>query len=238
MLLDFARSHLGALSHARFKSFLQNDEAGLLRHVRAGSRVGICLPQGPACFTCVLATMARSCACPVNQTSPAADIEAELRSFACSAVIVQADEANDSVRRAAAALGIDVIELEPSDSTVGLFRLRGDGGKTSDSCRNSAAAPCLQDKEGVVLALHTSGTSSRKKVVAYTLQTLVIGAACIAASWKLSPDGEAARLESRAHVALLEGGGHAFPFQKAPRVLLSVFGVSVVVGQELPVCWC
>lgn len=37
------------------------------------------------------------------------------------------------------------------------------------------------------LQLHTSGTSGKKKVVPYTLNTLAVGAAVIAASWGLKP---------------------------------------------------
>lgn len=37
----------------------------------------------------------------------------------------------------------------------------------------------------IVLLLHTSGTSGNKKLVPYSLEALVVGVACIAASWNL-----------------------------------------------------
>ncbi len=37
------------------------------------------------------------------------------------------------------------------------------------------------------LLLHTSGTSGNKKLVPYTLDTIIIGAACIITSWDLQP---------------------------------------------------
>ena len=54
------------LTHARFKRWLEADEAGLSACVEPGWRVGLCLPQGPTAFTALLATMARACACPVR----------------------------------------------------------------------------------------------------------------------------------------------------------------------------
>eukprot|EP01041_Mallomonas_annulata_P009368 gene9368-19429_t len=38
-----------------------------------------------------------------------------------------------------------------------------------------------------VLLLHTSGTSGNKKLVPYTLETLLTGVACIISSWRLTP---------------------------------------------------
>ena len=38
------------------------------------------------------------------------------------------------------------------------------------------------------LVLHTSGTSGKKKIVPYTLRTIVVGSACITKSWMLTAD--------------------------------------------------
>lgn len=37
----------------------------------------------------------------------------------------------------------------------------------------------------IVLLLHTSGTSGNKKLVPYSLESLVVGVACIISSWRL-----------------------------------------------------
>ncbi len=54
--------------------------------------------------------------------------------------------------------------------------------------RAAAGSPLPSSPQDHVLVLFTSGTSGNKKIVPYTLETIVIGAVCVAASWCLSPD--------------------------------------------------
>ena len=51
----------------------------------------------------------------------------------------------------------------------------------------ASPAPSSSRGSRAVLLLHTSGTSGNKKLVPYTLDMVAVGAACIAASWGLSP---------------------------------------------------
>jgi acyl-CoA synthetase (AMP-forming)/AMP-acid ligase II len=44
------------------------------------------------------------------------------------------------------------------------------------------------DGSDIVLLLHTSGTSGKKKLVSYSIDKVIVGVACIISSWNLSPD--------------------------------------------------
>lgn len=99
--------------------------------------------------------------------------------------------------------GLIVIELIPSETTSGLFTLRL-AFSTSSTYTLTGFPPSIRDarlqstkekvklpplrKEDIGLVLHTSGTSGKKKVVPYSVETLVIGAALVIASWELKED--------------------------------------------------
>lgn len=109
---------------------------------------------------------------------------------------------NDHLRAAAASLRIPVLILVPSDTECGIFSLNNDysGHKTEALNRKQSStitpktftlsdAGIKQDEwtqpDQAALVLHTSGTSGKKKIVPYTLRTMVVGAACISKSWQL-----------------------------------------------------
>jgi acyl-CoA synthetase (AMP-forming)/AMP-acid ligase II len=182
--LKSANIESAPLSFRRFREFLERDEAGFLGCLTPGSRVGLCLPNGPALASMLVTTMGRACACPVRFESTSGEIEAELRSFRASAVVIKCGEDNSRVEAAAMALSIKVVTLEAFADAVGEFRLRPVEGASSVE---DAPLPAntFNRKDDVALVLHTSGTSGKKKVVPYRLETLLAGAVCIAASWEL-----------------------------------------------------
>jgi acyl-CoA synthetase (AMP-forming)/AMP-acid ligase II len=52
---------------------------------------------------------------------------------------------------------------------------------------NTSAGYCTYNHPEIVLLLHTSGTSGNKKLVPYSMDMIIIGVACIVASWNLQP---------------------------------------------------
>mgnify|MGYP006195335761 CR=1 FL=1 len=89
--------------------------------------------------------------------------------------------------KAAEALNIGVISITQTGFVTGLFHM---------SLVNPVSVPfdanAIEDiqqsgSKQTVLLLHTSGTSGTKKLVPYTLDTLLVGVGCIVSAWALTP---------------------------------------------------
>ena len=143
--------------------------------VRADDRVAIVLPNGPAmasAFACIAPWCA---AAPLNPAYKADEFDFYLSDLDAAALIVAAGD--DTVARdVAARRGTRVIELLPSD-TAGAFAL--------DIEPTATASP--PEAEAVALVLHTSGTTSRPKMVPLTQANLCASARNIAHTLALGP---------------------------------------------------
>jgi len=142
----------------------------------AGDRAAIVLPNGPEMATCFLAVASRFSAAPLNPAYKQSEYRFYLEDLAPKIVIV-ADGSDNPVRAAATELGIPVIEVKIADSAAaGLFTL----------CDGTADTPTpVPSSEALVL--HTSGTTSRPKVVPLTQENIVTSAGNISASLQLTP---------------------------------------------------
>ena len=147
--------------------------------VRGGDRVAIVLPNGPAmasAFACIAPWCA---AAPLNPAYKADEFDFYLSDLDATALIVAAGD--DTVARdVAARRGTRVIELVEADA-AGAFALdlRGEGEGEAE-----AATP---EAEAVALVLHTSGTTSRPKMVPLTQANLCASARNIAHTLALGP---------------------------------------------------
>jgi len=160
----------------------------------------------------VLCAISFGACCPINAQNTREEIVLELLALSAPVVIVAAqDDAGagasgggmtESLSDALAAAGIVVVELRQDTSTAGLFSIRlglksgAQQLQRQKSLREAPMAPKLvrtatrtmgRARHAWVLLLHTSGTSGKKKVVPYSLETLAVGSACVAASWGLGP---------------------------------------------------
>ncbi len=117
-----------------------------------------------------LAVASGAAAAPLNPAYKAEEFDFYLADLEAAAVIVQAGWASP-VREVAARRGIPVIELIPSlAAPAGTFDL--DGSANGSWVRGPAASGedpfSPADPADVVLILHTSGTTSRPKMVPLT----------------------------------------------------------------------
>ena len=123
-----------------------------------GDAVAIVLPNGPEMATAFLGVACAATAAPLNPAYRPDEFEFYLADLEARAVVVQAGDASP-VRDVAARLGLPLIELEPRpDGPAGDFRLRSD-------LRATPARPGPAQPDDVALVLHTSGTTSRPKIV-------------------------------------------------------------------------
>ena len=136
-------------------------------------RVAIVLPNGPEMAAAFLTIAQAAATAPLNPGYKAEEFEFYLADLEPKALVVQAGE--DSAACAVAGrLGIGIIELRSErDREAGLFTL-----ETAAPARPAEGGPAAGDD--VALLLHTSGTTSRPKLVPLTQQNLAASAEGIA----------------------------------------------------------
>ncbi len=159
---------------------LVDHSGGLLRElgIGRGDRVAIVLPNGPAMAASFLAIGCHAIAAPLNPAHRRAEFEFYLSDLMAKVLVVQRgtdSPAADAARR----LGIRVVELavDPAQP-AGTFRLEA----TADANRQPAAAEGPAQPDDTALMLHTSGTTSRPKIVPLSHRNLCASARNIAAT--------------------------------------------------------
>lgn len=126
-----------------------------------GDRVGIVLPNGPEMAVSFLTVSAGATSAPLNPTYGAREFEFYLSDLGAKAVIVQAGT-DSPVRGVANDLGIPTFELVPQPQVeAGVFTLEGE--RRPDPMHGG-----FTSTQDVALVLHTSGTTSRPKIVPLT----------------------------------------------------------------------
>ena len=139
-----------------------------------GDRVAIVLPNGPEMASAFLAVASYMSAAPLNPAYKKAEYAFYLEDLRPKLVIV-AEGSTNPVIDAAAELGIEVAEAcVAENSPAGSFTLFE---QTADAIPAS--------KEDEALVLHTSGTTSRPKVVPLLQKNILASARNIAASLQL-----------------------------------------------------
>ena len=129
--------------------------------VRRNNRVGILLPNSPATITTFIGVTSRATAAPLNPAYGAAEFEFYLADLNVKALVI--DSASDSVaRRVAKDHGIPVIDVAPL--AAGSARFSGSPGKRNEAVLARDAVQI----DDVALVLHTSGTTSKPKIVPLT----------------------------------------------------------------------
>jgi acyl-CoA synthetase (AMP-forming)/AMP-acid ligase II len=145
-----------------------------------GDRVGLVLPNCPEMATAFVALASACTAAPLNMAYRADEFEFYLSDIQAKALILAAG--SDSPARAVAAkLGIAVLELQAlPEEGAGCFSLSGAG------LGAQAAQPGPAHNGDVALILHTSGTTSRPKIVPLTHKNVCASARNIATTLQLT----------------------------------------------------
>lgn len=147
--------------------------------VGRGDCVAIVLPNGPEMAVAFISVAAGATSAPLNPAYQASEFDFFLSDLNAKALIVQAGM-NSPVVDVAQALGVQVIELSPVvEAEAGMFRLEG-GQPARPACSGFA------EPDDVALVLHTSGTTSRPKIVPLTHLNICTSAHNIQATLKLA----------------------------------------------------
>jgi acyl-CoA synthetase (AMP-forming)/AMP-acid ligase II/thioesterase domain-containing protein/acyl carrier protein len=154
------------LSYAELARILEQN----LRALRGAGfgmqdRIAVVLPPGPELAVALLSTMIGGVAAPLNPKFSAQEFDFYLTDLGASALLLQAGMDSPS-RNVARAVGIPVIYMYPDAAGgAGLFRLHV-------PVIRPPSADTLPGPDHTALLLHTSGTTSRPKLVPLTQANL------------------------------------------------------------------
>ena len=140
-------------------------------------RVAIVLPNGAEMAAAFVAVAACCTSAPLNPSYRADEFEFYLNDLNAKALIVEKGSASPAVA-VAEKLGVSIVYILPTPSQgAGSFAL-----DTSSRQAATAALPGMAHADDVALVLHTSGTTSRPKIVPLTHRNVCASAQHIAHS--------------------------------------------------------
>jgi acyl-CoA synthetase (AMP-forming)/AMP-acid ligase II len=143
-------------------------------------RAAIVLPNGPEMAAAFLCVASHAACAPLNPNYKAEEFEFYLSDLSAKLLIVEKDSTSPSIE-VAQKLGVKIVTLAPEpERGAGSFTLSGE----------PDLAPAAQGKPGaedVALVLHTSGTTSRPKIVPLSQRNLCASGWNITQTLKLTP---------------------------------------------------
>lgn len=151
--------------------------------VGRNDRVGIVLHNGPEMATCFLACASGTTSAPLNPGYRADEFEFYLSDLGAKALIVERGSTSPAVE-VARKLGVRIVELTVAeDAPAGSFSLAAhDGGGGTPTAHGGYSRP-----QDVGMVLHTSGTTSRPKIVPLSVGNLCASASNIRATLQFTP---------------------------------------------------
>ena len=200
------------LSHGDLRGFAA-EVTGQLNGFGLGrnDRVAIVLPNGPEMAAAFVAIAAGATTAPLNPAYRAEEFEFYLSDLNAKGIVLEAGYDGPALA-VAEKLGVPVIRLTPrSDGPAGLFDLAAKPGATPKS-------PGPAEPADIALVLHTSGTTSRPKIVPLAQTNVAASARHIGATLALGPNDRCLNVMPLFHIhgliaavlSSLAGGGAVF----------------------------
>lgn len=144
-------------------------------------RVALVLPNGAEMAASFVTVAACCTSAPLNPSYRADEFEFYLNDLNAKALVVEAGSSSASIE-VARKLGVSVLVLHPTPAKgAGSFML-----DTSSRTAAAASQPGPAQADDVALVLHTSGTTSRPKIVPLTQRNVCASAQHIAASTRFT----------------------------------------------------
>jgi oxalate---CoA ligase len=146
--------------------------------IRRDDAVAVVLPNGPEMATAFLSVCTAGVCAPLNPQYTADEFEFYFSDLPAKALLISG-LAESPARDVARRLGLPIIELEwNASSAAGTFNVVGDAA-------GDTMFPELPEADNVALVLHTSGTTSRPKIVPLTHANLAASASNVATTLEL-----------------------------------------------------
>jgi acyl-CoA synthetase (AMP-forming)/AMP-acid ligase II len=203
------------LDHAGLATLIERTVARLNRlGIGRNDRVAIVLPTGPEMAAAFLATAAGATAAPLNPAYRAEELEFYLGDLRAKALIV-AEGDDGPAAMVARRCGARVLRLRIlPGAAAGVFTLEPEA--EADGAGSAARGPAEPDDTALVL--HTSGTTSRPKIVPLSQANLAASARHIISALALTPEDRCLSIMPLFHIhglmaatlAALGAGGSLF----------------------------
>lgn len=159
-----------------------------------GDRLALVLPNGPEMATAFLAISSVCTCAPLNPACKLEDFRSSMQALHVRALVTNPGS-DHPARRAAAELGIPVIDLLPDADQAGIFLLASDL-----PMKRSVDMPALAGVDDVALVLQTSGTTSTPKIVPLTHRNIYYSVQNIARAYDLTPSDRCLNMMPLFHV--------------------------------------
>ena len=171
-----------AIHYSALRALVQRTLADLnALGIGRNDRLAIVLANGPEMATCFISAACGVATAPLNPAYRADEFEFYLSDLNARALVVEHDSSSPAIA-VAQKLGLRILDLVPG-AAAGDFTLRArDGGASTPSANAGTAQP-----EDTSMVLHTSGTTSRPKIVPLSQANLCASAAHITRTLQFSP---------------------------------------------------
>jgi acyl-CoA synthetase (AMP-forming)/AMP-acid ligase II len=170
------------LTHGGLRALAQRSLATLNgMGIGRGDRLALVLPNGPEAASAFVAIGCGATTAPLNPAYKADEFDFYLADLGARALVI-AEGMDSPARAVAASRGIAVISLLPGD-TAGDFSLRPES-----PLSGAAALPGMAAAEDIALVLHTSGTTSRPKIVPLRQANVTASAGNVGRALALTPE--------------------------------------------------
>jgi acyl-CoA synthetase (AMP-forming)/AMP-acid ligase II len=167
----------GALRALVAKTIADMNRMGIGRH----DRVAIVLPNGPEMATAFIAVAAGATTAPLNPGYKAEEFRFYLEDLNAKALFVEAGSESPAIE-VATSMGVPVLELTTSsEDPAGMFEI------SCDAAAGLAPSSGPAGVDDIGLVLHTSGTTSRPKIVPLSQTNICASAQHIGAILALTP---------------------------------------------------
>ena len=158
-----------------------------------GDRVAIVLPNGPEMATAFVAVGVGMTTAPLNPKYREEEFKFYLSDLKAKALMVEQGSESPAIN-AAKSLGIPVINIVvPENAPAGYFQIVGDRIGNSDS-------PGTASEDEIALILHTSGTTSRPKIVPLSQKNICASADNISKTLKLTVEDRCLNIMPLFHI--------------------------------------
>jgi len=184
------------MTYADLRALVERTVADMnARGIGRNDRVAIVLPNGPEMAAAFVAVGSGATTAPLNPAYRGEEFRFYLEDLGAKALFVEAGSESPAIE-VAHDLGVMVYELEvPDGAPAGGFEISGVAETTGNDVQTGFASP-----DDVALVLHTSGTTSRPKIVPLSQTNICASARNIGQTLSLSPEDRCVNIMPLFHI--------------------------------------
>jgi oxalate---CoA ligase len=161
-------------------------------------RVAIVLPNGPEMAAAFVAIAGGATTAPLNPAYRAEEFEFYLSDLRAKALVIRDDDEESPALAVAKKLDVPIVRLSAdADDPAGTFTLLAEGGSGGYGTPASTGYAGAAD---IALVLHTSGTTSRPKIVPLTQENVCASASHIVETLQLVPEDSCLNIMPLFHI--------------------------------------